>query len=90
MKKKKEPIEIKFLTVQQYADRKSVHRNQIYQLIRDKTIVLDETIIAGKGFIEWEKYSDLVIGDRSTTMKRRIINRAKDEIKAEILAELKK
>lgn len=87
---KKEPSTIKYLTVQQYAERKGVHKNQVYALIEDGTIELSTDVVEGKGFIEWDKYKDLVIGDRKTTIRRRIINGAVEEITSRVLAEVKK
>lgn len=77
-----------FLTVQQYADKKSVHRNLVYAAIADGSIVVNTTHVQGKRFIEWELYKDFVIGDNVTTRSRRALNKARKTIKAELKDEI--
>jgi hypothetical protein len=82
-------IQRKYLTIPQFALARNVHRNYIYSLVNDGSIVPDTDIVDGKRLIEWEKYKDLVIGDNLTTRKRRSLNNARKELKEELKSEIK-
>ncbi len=90
MAKKTTPVtQFRYLTIPQYATKKGVQRGMIYELVESGTIVTTDNIVEGKRLVDWEKYSDLEIGNTGVTRKRNVITREANAIVGLVLEKLK-